>query len=234
MKCWNLESGKLVYKKNFKQRPNKILWIENGKFFALFFDHLVEIFATENCANFFSLQVQKSKISAAESQKREIFLGLDDGNLKKIQINSKTVIALKAAPPAPSAPHEVRIKSIQIFDDFLFTADSSGIIKVWKRNSGEENSGENQKEKNSAENQKEKNSREKNSKENLKEENLEEIMEEVAKINADVRITCMTVRKIGKKKGKKSPKKRKIPKIEDEKISKTEDEKNFSTKKKKI
>jgi len=62
-------------------------------------------------------------------------LGLDDGQIKKIEISSKLLISLNAG-------HPVRVKSIQLVDDYMFTADSSGLIKVWKNNSAE-NSTEN-------------------------------------------------------------------------------------------
>lgn len=115
MKFWNFSTGKLAYKKSLKifgsERPNKIFWVDQGKKFALVFDHVIEIFITETGAKFFSVEIEKSKISAAESKKNLIFFGLDDGQMKKIDLDSKILISLN------SEAHPVRIKAIQLIDD---------------------------------------------------------------------------------------------------------------------
>jgi len=135
MKCWNFSTGKLAYKKSLKffgsfGRPNKIFWVDGGRYFSFVFNHSIEIFETETCAKFFSVEIEKSKISAAESRKNSIFLGLDDGQMKKIELNSKRCISLNAG-------HPVRVKAIQLVDDYMFTADSSGLIKAWKCSSNQ-------------------------------------------------------------------------------------------------
>jgi len=76
IKCWNLETKKLAYKQSLKKkRPNKIFWVDGGRYFSLVFDHLIEIFENRKLFEIFFDRNRKIENFGRKFAKKFDFFG---------------------------------------------------------------------------------------------------------------------------------------------------------------
>ncbi|EEB12590.1 pak inhibitor skb15, putative [Pediculus humanus corporis] len=138
---WNLIKGRKAYTKNFSKVSigcflNFAQWSPTGKYYAVCIGKQLEVYKTSTASVIYKIVVN-SKISCATFCKKTLIcIGTDDGQLEIHSIIEKKLLIQEHSHKArlkcmTSFCKMVKKKKIVKNNDYLVTADSKGLIKLW-------------------------------------------------------------------------------------------------------
>lgn len=126
LKLWDLVRGKLSYAESAEFLIEGIKWSPNASHFTFFGERNISVYEAKEAKCILSISEPPFKILTAAFFDEEHLLVGGEGsnvaiiNLKSLQTEIKDIL------------QKPRIRSIQTFDGYIFTASSDGSVLIWK------------------------------------------------------------------------------------------------------
>jgi protein MAK11 len=131
LNTWNLIKGREAYVINLNSKSKdaksleRILWAPDGVRFLLYGGQYTEIWSIECGGVLKQIEHPQKVASCAWLDDSLLLVGYEDGQVSLFNTDGSSVESFKA--------HDTRVKSINLYEEYIITVSSDGCIKVWNR-----------------------------------------------------------------------------------------------------